>query len=348
MSMKAALFENHGSAEVLQIKEVETPVVGPKDVLIRVHSFALNRLDLWTRNGSPQLKIPLPHVGGSDVAGVIDKMGSSVKNFSIGDRVVINAGISCRECEKCRIGQESECIFFHMIGEHIWGGAAEYVKVPMYNILKIPNSVSFEDAAASALTSLTAYRMLVGKSHISSGDLVLVIGASGGVGVMGVQIAKYFDATVIALTSSKMKAKKLLELGADRVINYKEMESWSSDVYELSKEYGKKGVDIVFDSVGESIFSQAIRSLGKGGRYVTCGATTGSTVSINLALLFWKQLSVLGSTMASDSEFKAAMQLLFDGHIKAVIDSRYQINEIQNAHKKLEERMHFGKIVLQV
>ncbi len=345
--MKAAVFYEHGSSEKLQIVDIDIPEYGENEILIEVKVFALNRLDIWVRNGSPYLKLQLPHIGGSDFAGIVNKVGKNVKSVKIGDKVVINAGLSCGNCIKCMKEQESECINFSMIGEHSWGGAAEYAVVPEKNVVKIPDDFEIKEAAAAALTTMTAYRMMR-KSNIERGDLVLVIGASGGVGVMSVQLAKYFGATVIALTSSENKAKRLIEIGADYTVNYSNNENWSREVYELSKKLDRKGIDIVFDSVGEQVFEQAIKSLSTGGRYVTCGATTGNTGKINIALLFWKQLYIMGSTMASDNEFREAMKLVFDKKVHAIIDSEYMIDDISKAHNKLENKNHFGKILLKV
>lgn len=346
--MRAAVFFEHGSSDKLQISEIELPQLGENEVKIRVKAFALNRLDLFTRKGHPSLKLPLPHVGASDFSGTIVEMGGKVENFTIGDRIVVNAGLSCRSCRSCLSGENSECDKFSMMGEHQWGGAAEFAHVLATNILKIPDFIDFKDAAASSLTSLTAYRMLHTRARIKNNELILIIGASGGVGTMGIQIAKLSNATIIALTSTDEKREKLQKLGVDHVINYNEFPNWSKEVYNLSKSLGRRGVDIVLDSVGEVVFEQAIRSLSKGGRYVTCGATSGTSGKINLALLFWKQLTILGSTMASDSEFKEALQLLFDKKIKSVIDKVYDFEDIKNAHDRLESGNHFGKIVLTI
>ncbi|OLS16853.1 MAG: Alcohol dehydrogenase [Candidatus Heimdallarchaeota archaeon LC_2] len=346
--MRAAVFFEHGSSDKLQISEIELPPLKANEVKIGVKAFALNRLDIFTRNGHPSLKLPLPHVGASDYSGIIIEVGENVENFKIGDRVLVNAGLSCKVCTSCLSGENSECDKFSMIGEHHWGGAAEYAQVPITNVLKIPDFIEFVDAAASSLTTLTAYRMLHTRAKIKNDELILIIGASGGVGTMGIQIAKLSNATIIAITSTDEKLEKLQKLGVDHVINYREFPNWSKEVYNLSKSMGRKGVDIVLDSVGEAVFEQAIRSLRKGGRYVTCGATSGTSGRINLALLFWKQLTIMGSTMASDSEFKDALQLLFDNKIKPVIDKVYNFEEIKDAHDRLESGNHFGKIVLTI
>ena len=313
-----------------------------------MRSLALNRLDLWTRNGSPKLNIPLPHIGVSDFAGVVDRVGTSVVEFKVGDRVVVNPSLSCGICEACTRGEESECLDFSMIGEHRWGGAAEYAVVPASNLIVIPDNINFTTAASSALTGLTAYRMITNRARLSPQDLVLIIGASGGVGNMLVKLCKYFGNTVICLTSNDEKAEKLVVMGADYTVNYKKSEDWGKEVYLISKKCGKKGIDVILDSVGEQVFEKSIRLLSKGGRYVTCGATTGNKASFNLALLFWKQLSILGSTMSSNKEFKEFMHLVFEGKIKAEIDSTFSLDQIKLAHDLLESGDHFGKVVIEL
>ncbi|MHA2170762.1 MAG: zinc-binding dehydrogenase [Candidatus Kariarchaeaceae archaeon] len=341
--MKAAIFREHGPVENLEIAEVEIPTIGDQDILVAVKAVALNRLDIWVRNGFPALKIQLPHIGGSDFAGIVQATGKDVKNVITGDRVVINAGLSCKECAACKHDDHSNCEKFILLGEHVWGGTGEFARVPATNVMKIPDHITFEMAAATSLTGLTVYRMLVTRASIKSGERILVIGAGGGIGTMAVQMATVFGGKVIALTSSKEKEEIARKLGAEHVINYKDQPEWGKEVWTYTQ---KRGVDIVVDSVGEVVFEQAIRSLAKGGRYVTCGATSGNSGKVNLALLFWKQLSILGSTMASDSEFQATMELLFSGKITPVIDSVRPIEEIQEAHRRLESSEHSGKIVL--
>ena len=343
--MKAAIFRNHGPIENLEIAEIDKPIIGENEILLKVKVAALNRLDLWVRNGSPALKIPLPHIGGSDFAGIISVVGSKISQFAVGDRVVVNAGLSCKICDNCLRDEQSLCQAFKLLGEHEWGGLAEFVKVPETNIIKLPDNISFDTAAAASLTSLTAYRMIKNQARIRSTDNVLVIGASGGVGTVSVQIAKYFGNRVFALTSTKEKANKLIDLGADHVINYRENPDWDRELWKLTD---KKGVDIVVDSVGEVVWKKALKSLAKGGRLVTCGATTGIRGETNIALLFWKQLSIIGSTMASDSEFREAMSLVFNKKILPVIDSKYPLDRIQDAHRRLESDQHIGKIIIQI
>lgn len=343
--MKAVVMHKHGSADELVIEDVPVPQILDNEVLLEVKAFALNRLDLWTRNGMPSLNLNFPHIGSSDFSGVVSKIGDAVTKVKVGDRVLVNAGISCKSCEPCLRGEQSLCDTFHLLGEHISGGAAEYARVPETNISIFPNHISFEDAAAVPLTALTVYRMLTTRAKLKSGETVLVIGAGGGIGSMAVQIATALGGHVIALTSSKEKEELVTRLGAEHVINYRDNPDWGKVVYQYTE---KRGVDIVVDSTGEKVWESAIKSLAKGGRLVTCGSTSGVWGKTLIALVFWKQLSILGSTMASDREFREAMQLFYDGKIKAVIDKVYPMEETREAHKRMESGLHMGKIVIKV
>jgi len=343
--MKAAVFKEHGASDVLEVIELDSPEPGHGEVLIRVQAFALNRLDVWTRQGMPNLDIEFPHIGGSDFAGIVEQCGEGVTSVKVGDRVVVNPTISCRKCLHCRSGEISMCDQFQILGEHQNGGAAEYAVAPATNLLPIPEDIDVADAAATALTAMTAYRMIKTRAAIRPGEVVLVTGSGGGVGTMATQIANHLGGTVIALTSSQKKMELAKKLGATKVINYKEDDDWGRTARKLSNQ---NGIDIVVDSAGQAVFNTAVRSLAKGGRYVTCGATTGRNGEINLAALFWKQLSILGSSMASHQEFEEVMHLFFTGKISPVIDSTYRLDEIQQAHERLENPEHTGKIVIRL
>lgn len=338
------MIEKHGGPDEVKIIELDLPRIRPNEVLIKVKVFALNRLDIWTRQGMPTLNLSFPHIGSSEFVGIIEKVGDEVVEFNPGDRVVINAGIACRRCLQCRSGDHTLCAKFKMIGEHIWGGAAEYAKVPWTNLLKIPDNVKLIDVVATSLTALTVYRMLK-RANFKRGMLVLVVGAGGGIGTMAVQMTYVLGGRVIAITSSKEKEVKVKELGAELVINYKELPNWGKEVWNYSK---NEGVDVVLDSTGEIVWEASLRSLRKGGRLVTCGATSGGLGTTNIHLVFWKQLSIIGSTMASDSEFREAMALIFSGKIHPVIDSTFQFNAIKEAHERQEDPNHIGKILIQI
>ncbi|MHA2365053.1 MAG: alcohol dehydrogenase catalytic domain-containing protein, partial [Candidatus Hodarchaeales archaeon] len=303
--MKAVVFYEHGGLEKLQYKEdIPKPVYKRDEVLIRVKACALNHLDLFTRNGIPGLKLDMPHIPGSDIAGIIEEVGEGVIKWKVGQKVVINPGYWCNQCEFCKKGEHSLCRRFRLIGEHLPGGYAEYAKVPARNLLEIPDHISFEQAAAGSLALLTAYRMVIKRGQLRLGESIVVLGAGGGVSSFVIQLAKIAGATVYATTSTEDKAEQAKKLGADYVINYKTDEMWWKTIFVNT---GKRGVDMVVDSVGEATWDKSIRLLTKGGRLVTCGATTGPMGKTDIRLVFWNQLQIIGSTMASHSEFIEAM-----------------------------------------
>lgn len=338
--MKAVRLHEHGGPEVLRYEEAPEPQIGRGEALIRVRACALNYLDIWVRRGLPG--ITLPHIPGSDIAGTIEELGEGVEGFSKGDRVVINPGVSCGQCEYCQAGEDSLCVSFHIIGEHVDGGYAQFAKVPGRNLLKIPEGFSFEEAAAAPLVFLTAWRMLITRAKLRPGEDVLVLGASGGVGSACVQIAKLAGARVFAAAGTDEKLKKLEELGADLLINHAEKD-FSKEIWALTN---KRGVDVVVDSVGEATWQKSLKSLAKGGRLVTCGATTGPLGSTDIRLVFWKQLQILGSTMSSRKEFSDVMKLVWQRKLRPLVDRVFPLKEAAHAQTLMEKREHFGKLVL--
>ena len=345
VAMKAVVFHEHGGPEVLKaVADFPEPALGPADVLVRVRATALNHLDLFVRKGIPGLTLPLPHVLGSDVAGEIAKVGDRVAGLEVGERVTVNPGLSCGRCEFCTRGEESLCVDFKILGEHVKGGYAEYVALPARNVLRLPRDFPFETAAAAPLVSLTAWHALVGRAQIKKGEHVLVLGAGGGVSTAAIQIAKSVGCTVYATTSSDEKVRRAKEIGADFVVNYKAV-PWSKAVWELT---GKRGMDVVLDDVGAATFKDSLRALRKGGRLVTPGATTGGTMEIDVRPVFWRQLSVLGSTMASQREFEDVMKAIFAGRVKPIVDKVFPLEEAREAHEYLERGEQFGKVVLRV
>jgi NADPH:quinone reductase-like Zn-dependent oxidoreductase len=338
--MKAALFHEHGGTDVLRIEDVATPVPEAGDVLIRVRAAALNHLDIWTRRGLP-MEISMPHIGGSDIAGVVEAVGQGVTGVQIGARVIVNPSLSCGECEWCRSGEEPLCVSYRIIGEHTNGGFAEYVVVPAINLFPIPDDFEFEQAAAAPLVFLTAWRALTSKARVRPGSRVLVTGASGGVATAAVQIAKHLGAQVFALTT-KENIDRVEALGADIVYD----RNTGDFAPQIWKDTGKRGVDIVIDSVGEAIWTSCVRALARGGRLVVYGATTGFRGELDLRVVFWKQIEVLGTTMSNRSEFEEVMRLVFSGALKPVVDTVLPLAEIRAAHERLERGEHFGKIVV--
>ena len=343
--MKAVIFRQHGGPEVLEyVTDFGEPVLGPEDVLVRVRACALNHLDLFVRQGMPTLKLPLPHILGSDVAGEIARVGDDVDDPEVDERVVVNPGLTCGECEYCIRGEDPLCVDYKILGEHVHGGYAEYVVVPAKNVARLPTDFSFESAAAAPLTFGTAWRLLVTKAHVRPGEEVLILGAGSGVSTAAIQIAKLAGCTVFTTSSSEEKLKKAKAIGADVLVNYKAV-PWSKAVWELT---GKRGVDVVLDHVGAATFKDSLRSLRKGGRLVTPGATSGPITELDIRYLFWRQLTVMGSTMSTQKEFEDVMKLVFMGRLKPVVDRVFPLQEARHAHEYLERGAQFGKVVLRV
>jgi NADPH:quinone reductase-like Zn-dependent oxidoreductase len=342
--MKALAIYEHGGIDKLQIADLPKPTIGTDDVLVNVKAVALNHLDLFVRNGMPNLKLPLPHIPGSDVSGVIAELGAHVVGLQVGQRVVINPGLSCGHCEFCIAGEESLCPEFKILGEHTTGGAAEFVRVPAVNVLPIPDTLSFEQAAASSLVFLTAWRALISRARLRAGEDALILGAGAGVSTAAIQIAKKAGARVFVTSSSDAKLQKAKELGADVLLNYKTQE-WDREVFAATN---RRGVDVVFESVGAATWTKSIRSLKRGGRMVVIGATSGPNPQEEIRQIFWKQIEIIGSTMSNQREFREVMKLVFRGELKPVIDVVMPLERVREAHARLEQGEQFGKIVLTV
>ncbi|MBW3553592.1 MAG: zinc-binding dehydrogenase [Gemmatimonadetes bacterium] len=338
--MRAAIFHEHGGPEVVRIEDVEPPEPGPGEVRIRVGASGMNHLDLWVRRGLP-IETTMPHIGGSDVAGTVESVGGGVDDWAAGDRVVIDPSLSCGVCDWCRAGEEPLCDEYRILGEHTQGGFAELVVAPARNLYRIPDDVPFETAAAAPLAFLTAWRGLATRGRLRPRESVLITGASGGVATAGIQIAKHLEATVYAVTSSP-HIDRVRELGADAVYD-RLAGDWSKALWRATE---KRGVDVVFDSVGEAGFRQAARSLAKKGRMVVYGATTGPKAELDLRIVFWKQIELLGTTMAGRDEFREVMDLVFGGALHPVVDVVWPLDRAAEAHRRLEEGLSFGNIVL--
>ena len=340
--MKAAIFQQHGGPEVIEIADVPQPQAPPGHALVAVRAAALNHLDLWARRGLPGLSLEFPHIGGSDMAGTIAEVGEGVENLERGMRVLVNPSLWCGRCEWCRKGEESLCDSYRIIGEHLNGGFAEFTAVPAQNVLPIPDDLAFEDAAAVPLVYQTAWRALISRGRLRPGESMLITGGSGGVSTAALQIAKLTGAYVFAVTSGEEKSQRLRDLGADVVIDRLK--------HDLAKEIRsateKRGVDMVLDSVGESIWPELTRTLARNGRLVIYGATTGPRGQLDIRLAFWKQLQVIGTTMSSRSEFEEVMSLVFQRDLEPVIDVVWPLEKAREAHQRLEAGEQFGKIVL--
>ena len=341
--MHAIVFYEHGGPEKLQYASVPEPVVGPHEALIEVKAVALNHLDLWVRQGIPGLKLAMPHIGGSDVAGVVAAVGEEVDETWVGRRVVINPSLGCGRCEQCLAGQQCLCVRFGVFGEHTPGGLAEYAVAPATNLYPIPDDFGFAEAAVVPLVYQTAWRALMGQARLRAGERVLIIGAGGGVASAAIQIARLAGAYVYAVTSTPEKERRAIELGADETINYRAVDFSK----ELWRRTGKRGVDVVLENVGPATWAGSVRSLAKGGRLVTFGATTGRFAETDLNLLFWNQISLIGSTMANDAEFRAVMDLVFRRRLRPVVDRVMPLREGAAAQRLFEAGEQFGKIVLE-
>ncbi len=342
--MKAVRFHRHGGPEVLRYEEAPDPIAENGEVLVRVRACALNHLDLWARSGLPNVKIPLPHISGSDISGVVEWVPGGEKEFEKGTEVIVSPGISCGRCEKCLLGMDNHCRFYAIVGYEIDGGYAELVKVPRTNIIAKPSAMDFVDAASFPLVFLTAYHMLVSKARVQAGENVLVLGAGSGVGSAAIQVAKLYNANVIATAGEDEKLVKARELGADQTINHR-----TQDITEEARKLtGKRGVDIVVEHVGKATWEKSLRSLAKGGRLITCGATTGSEGVTDLRYVFSRELSVHGSYMGSKGELLKVVELFRSGKLKKVVDSVYPLKDARAAQERMDTREHFGKIVLTV
>lgn len=339
--MRAAVFHEHGGPEVVRIEERPTPEPGPGEVRLAVKAAALNHLDLWVRRGLP-IETTMPHVGGSDIAGVVDRVGAGVDGAVVGARVVVDPSLDYGWYGGAPRGPSFRDPPLRLIGEHTDGGFAEHTVVPAANLLELPDGFAFEDAAASALAAVTAWRGLLVRGGLRPGESVLVTGASGGVGSMAVQVAARAGAVVHALTSGPDNVARVLELGAHAAWDRTSDDDWMKAV----KKATGGGVDVVFDSVGEAIWDSLVRVLAVGGRLVTYGGTTGAKGAIDLRHLFWKQLSVLGTTMGTPAEFRAAMHAVFRGDLRPVVHAVLPLDEARRAHELLEAGGVFGKLVL--
>ncbi|MFI5251522.1 MAG: zinc-binding dehydrogenase [Bacteroidota bacterium] len=342
--MNAIRFHAFGNADVLKYEKIEKPVLTGGEVLIRMKAAALNHLDVFIRSGEREKNIPLPHVPGSDGAGVIEEIGSSGTSFKKGDRVLISPGIGCGNCSFCLGGRENMCARYHVLGTLEDGTYAEYVKLPFRNILPMPEKMSFQEGAAFPLVFLTAWHMLIALAKIKEGETVLVHGGGSGVGTAAIQIVKLFKGRVITTAGSDEKLSLAKKLGADEVINYRE----KNFIEEARRMTDKQGVDVVFEHTGGEIFEKSIKIMKKGGRLVTCGSTTNYLATTDLRYLFSKQLTLYGSFMGTKEELVKTLYYYDLGILKPVIGSEFPLAKAADAHRRMEQRLNIGKIVLTI
>jgi NADPH:quinone reductase-like Zn-dependent oxidoreductase len=339
--MRAAVFSEFGGPEVVRLQEMEAPKPGPGEVRLAVKAAAMNHLDLWIRTGLP-LKITMPHIGGSDMAGVVDAVGPGVEGVEEGARVVVDPSLDYHWYQGAEPGPGVAAPEFRILGEHTQGGFAEYAVVPEANLVGIPQGVSFETAAAASLVSVTAWRALMVRGGLRAGERVLITGGSGGVSTMAIQIALLAGAHVSVVTSGPENVERVKGLGAHSVYD-RTQGDWGQALFKATE---GRGVDLVLDSVGQAIWSVCLRALGVGGRLVTFGATTGAAGETEIRLVFWKQLSILGSTMGTPEDYRRVMDLVFQGTLEPVIHAVLPLEEARKAHEILEAGDVFGKVVL--
>jgi NADPH:quinone reductase-like Zn-dependent oxidoreductase len=356
--MTAMVLRAHGGPEVLALEQLPVPEPGPGEVRVRIRAIALNHLDIWVRKGGPAFKLEYPHRLGSDIVGELDALGPRVEGpgftpgpganprGTVGTKVVVQPGLSCMRCEACLGGHDNLCRYYRILGENAQGGYAEYIVVPEVNIAPYPEradgSIDFPQAAASILTFLTAWQMVVHKARVAPGETVLVHGAGSGIGVAAIQIAKLYGARVIATASTQEKLARARQLGADETIEY----TAADFVAECKRLTGKRGVDAVIEHVGGDVFAQSIRAVRVGGRVVTCGATAGFHPSIDLRHIFFRNVEVLGSTMGSKADLIAVLAHVQAGRLSPVVHEILPLARAADAHRILEERRAFGKVVL--
>ena len=341
--MKAVRFHQHGGPDVLRYEDAPDPALAPGEVLVRVRACALNRLDIWERAGLPAVKIPMPHISGSDVAGEV--AAANATDVVVGQRVMLQPGMSCGRCIMCLSGRDNECARYEVLGymNHP-GGYADLVKVPAQNLVPLPDDVDFVRAAAFPLTFVTAWHMLMTRARLKRGEDVLVLAAGSGVGHAAIQIAHLHGARVIATAGSDDKLERARALGASEVIHHHKQDIAD----EIKRLTNRRGVDVVIEHVGEATWARSVRSLARGGRLVTCGATTGANAGIDLRVLFARQLTLIGTYMGTKGELLAASRFFFTGQLTPVVDRTYPLADASAAQMRLERSEQFGKIVLEV
>ncbi|NJN79954.1 MAG: zinc-binding dehydrogenase [Anaerolineales bacterium] len=342
--MKVVLFHQHGGPEVLQYTDFPTSQPKTGEVLIRVRAAALNRMDVFVRNGWAGLKLEMPHINGADGAGEIEALGDNVKEFQIGDRVAINANLGCNECEFCKSERDNLCRNWHLLGETVRGTYAEYVCLPIRQLYKLPKDFDFHQSAAAALVYQTAWHSMVSRGKVTAKETVAIVGAGGGVNSASIQVAKYLGARVIVIGSNSKKLAQAEMLGADVLIDRSKEADWSKAVF-LATE--KRGVDVIVDNVGTT-FPLSLRALKKGGRLLTVGNSVAPKFEIDNRYIFAKHISILGSTMSTLSDFAEVMDLVVAGKLKPVIDKTFDLKDAARAQERLWRGENFGKITLDI
>ncbi len=343
--MKAAVYREHNRdpRKVVKIEDIEMPSLKPSEVMVKVEAAAYNYNDLWGIWGEP-IKIPMPHISGSDAAGTVEEIGEDVNHVKVGDRVTLHPNLTCRVCHECTSGREYDCrdrmVWGFQTGP-LWGGYAQYTRMPEGNVVKLPENVSFIDAAAITMVGMTAWHMLVTRAEIKPGQKVLIMGGGSGMGIAGIQIAKLYNCEVIATAGTGDKMDKCLELGADHAVNHRE-DDWYKKVRRITN---GQGIDVIFEHIGKSVFPQAVGLLKNGGTLVSTGATTGYDSALDLRYLFFRGINILGATQGTRAGLEEVIRWVSKGRIKAVIDSILPFSSMTEGHVKMADSQLFGKVV---
>lgn len=338
----AMVLHRHGNPDVLESARIEVAPPGPGEVRVRVRAVALNHLDVWVRRGLPNLKLAYPHRLGSDIAGEVESVGPGVRHVTVGQRAVVAPGVSCGVCEACLGGDDNLCVHYGILGENTQGGYAELLVVPAVNVLPYPGDLPFEQVAAIPLTFLTAWQMVVMRARVRPGEIVLVQGAGSGVGVAAIQIARLHGARVWATAGTEEKCARARELGAEVAINY----ATGNFAQEIKQRTDRRGVDVVIEHVGGETFTRSIQAVRRGGRVVTCGATSGFKPELDLRQVFFRNVQVLGSTMGAKHTLFDILRHVERGALRPVVDRVLPIAQVREAHRLIEAREVFGKVVL--
>ena len=343
--MQALTLSGTTGIGALEVREVPAPALREtSDVRIRVHAASINRLDVMLTDGLPGVTLSFPHIVGTDAAGVVESVGADVQELHPGDRVMVNPGISCGHCESCLAGEQPLCSHFGILGEHRPGTAAEFIVVPASNVARVPDDMGWAEAAAFSLATLTAWRMLVTRAQLRAGETVLVWGAGGGLAQAAIAISRLAGASVIAASTSDAKLDIARRLGADHVVNH----TTTDLAAEVKRITGRRGADVVVDSVGEATWTKSLGALGRAGRLVTCGGTSGPMVETDVRRLFWNQWTIMGTTMGNDAEFDAITAELRDGRLLPPIDSVHPLADARAAFERLASGEQFGKVVIRI
>ncbi len=342
--MKTILFHQHGGPEVLEYADFPMPEPKPGEILVRLRAAALNRLDLWVRNGWPGIRLQYPHIPGADGAGEIAALGEGINGWNIGEKVAINANLGCGECELCRAGKDNLCARWNLLGETVRGTYCEYISLPPRQLFRLPAGFDLRMAAAAGLAYLTAWHSLISRGSLQSGETVLIVGASGGVNTASIAISKYIGARVIVVGSDEKKLRLAESLGADVLIDRSKEPEWHKAVFAATN---KQGADVVVDNVGTT-YPLSFRAARKGGRILTVGNTGGPKFEIDNRFIFGKHLSLLGSTMGALKDFSDVMSLVASGKLPVALDQTFPLKDARLAHKRLENGEQLGKITLDI